>query len=120
MLDSRIRAAVESLYKGLCTVYVQKEVTDPITHITSFAEEAAMENIPCRLSFSTIYSAQEGVADGLKQVTKLFIAPEIRIPAGSKIVVTQENVTTAYVRSGEPAYYESHQEIVLNLFERYA
>ena len=42
------------------------------------------------------------------------------MPAGSKIVVTQEGRTAAYARSGEPAVYSSHQEIVLVPFEEYA
>ena len=50
----------------------------------------------------------------------LFIAPEVEIPSGSKITVTQNGKTTDYCRSGESAVYTSHKEIALELFEDYA
>ena len=45
---------------------------------------------------------------------------ELDIPAGSKIVVTQEGRTNEYQKSGEPAVYSFHQEVMLVPFERYA
>ena len=52
--------------------------------------------------------------------TKLFISPEVEIKPGSKIVVTQNGVTTEFSNSGKPAIYTNHQEIMLKLFEDYA
>ena len=52
-----------------------------------------------------------------QQVIKLFLAPEYDIPRGSKIVVEQNGRTNEYVRSGKPAIYETHQEIILEEFE---
>lgn len=115
----RARKAVESLYTDTCTVYIKAEVTDPNTHITSFEETAVLES-KCRLSFSTLSATKEGNADTVKQVTKLFIAPEIEIPPGSKIEVTRQGKAVSYKQSGQPAIYPTHQEIVLELFERYA
>ena len=54
------------------------------------------------------------------QTIKLFIAPEIDIKPGSKIDVTHLGVTTSYKRSGNPAVYHTHQEIMLELWENYA
>jgi hypothetical protein len=53
-------------------------------------------------------------------VTKLFLAPEIVVKPGSKLKVTQAGRTECYVRSGEPAVYGSHQEIVLELWKEKA
>lgn len=54
------------------------------------------------------------------QIIKLFMSPEIEIKPGAKITVTQAGVTETYECSGTPAVYETHQEIILKLAERYA
>ena len=55
------------------------------------------------------------------QITKLFIAPDITITPRSNIEVTNAfGEVTVYKSSGEPAKYQTHQEIVLELVERYA
>ena len=50
------------------------------------------------------------------QTLKLFTYPEITIPAGSKITVTQNGVVTECKHSGKPAMYNSHQEIPVELW----
>lgn len=120
MVSAR-RKAVELLYKGLCTVKVWKEVTDPITHVTKHEEVPLFTDQKCKLSYEKQTStAPTGGPAVIAQTTKLFIAPELDIPAGSKIVVTQHGKTAEYARSGEPAVYMDHQEIQLEAFERYA
>lgn len=115
------RKAVESKYDGLCTVYEYKKVKDKTTKLTEEKEVAVLENQPCRVSFvSSRAATSQQNAVQQQQKIKLFIAPDIVIKAGSKIVVTQNGVTTAYSNSGVPAVYSSHQEIMLELFERWA
>lgn len=111
-----VRAALESLYKGRCDIVSQKEVFDPITKQTSFEDVKVVTGQPCRLSFKTITMAQEGSgATRLSQVIKVFIAPDIEVKAGSRLVITQNGKTAEYKASGEPALYGSHQEIILEL-----
>jgi hypothetical protein len=45
------------------------------------------------------------------------IAPEIHVKPGSKLTITQNGVTTEYKNSGEPALFDTHQEIILELFK---
>lgn len=59
------------------------------------------------------------IPQGLENVL-LFIAPEVTISPGSKIVITHEGRTGEYSQSGIPAVYPTHQEIVLTVFERWA
>lgn len=116
------RATIEKLYEDVCTVFILEDYKDPITKITKKQERALFENQPCRLSFKNLSTTvkTEGPAE-VVQVTKLFIAPELEIPAGSKIVVTQKSGrATEFSYSGVPAVYPSHQEIILKLFEEYA
>ena len=63
---------------------------------------------------------QTDTAAQLVQTIKIFLAPEIRVQAGSKLTVTQNGVTTEYKSSGEPALYQTHQEIMLELFKGWA
>lgn len=84
-------------------------------------EVVALEGQPCRISFSKISQVvQNEVAASTTQGIKLFLSPDVIIQPGSKITVTQNGVTTDYISSGVPAVYATHQEIMLELFERWA
>ena len=80
-----------------------------------------LEGQPCRLSFKQSNPAQQTEsAASIAQVIKLFLAPEATVRPGSKVTVSQDGVTADYKCSGVPAVYSTHQEIVLELFERWA
>ena len=111
------RKAIESTYEGVCDVVEYGDILDEQTKITSQGEIVVLEGQPCKLSFETISAAsQSDTVASVSQRTKLFISPEITVKSGSKIVVTQNGITTEYSASGEPAIYFSHQEIMLELF----
>lgn len=117
----KVRKALESLYVGNCTVTEHQKVKKE-NKSTGFQDAVVLENQPCRLSFKTINSTvqNDNAASSVVQVTVLFIAPEVKIAPGSKITVTQNGVTTDYKQSGEPAIYDTHQEIVLDLFREWS
>ena len=116
-----VRQAIERLYKGLCSVRVKVSSVNKETGETVFTEKVVLTEQPCRLSFSSRNSsAKDDGYNTVSQSVVLFIAPEIEIPSGSRITVTQNGKTTDYCRSGESAVYTSHQEIALELFEDYA
>ena len=115
------RSSVEATYRGICNIYEYQTVKNPETKISSQEPVLVNENIPCKLSFENLSVA--GTGEGAAQrsiVAKLFIAPEVEIKAGSKLVITQDEITKEYAKSGEPGIFPSHQEIMLNLFERWA
>lgn len=115
------RQAIESLYSGICSVYEYQKITDKVTKLVKHAETCTLSDQPCRLSFEkNAVAAQEGAPAAVKQTVKLFLAPEVKIKAGSKICVTQAGVTTDYTCSSPSAVYSTHQEIFLELFERWA
>lgn len=115
-----VRAAIESLYDGKCTVTVQQEYTKD-NGSTGFRDVVVLEDEPCRLSFSNTSSTNEGeVAASVSQVTELFIGPEADIPPGSKITVTQNGETVDYAKSGVESKYETHQQIILTLQKRWS
>ena len=120
MYMDAVRKAIESMYKDTCTIYEQKEIIDHITHASKFEEVPVHINQKCRLSFSSITITGNEEAASKAQTVKLFVAPELEVKAGSKISITHHGKTTDYKRSGEPAVYTNHQEIMLDLFDRYA
>lgn len=110
------RAAVEQTYEGVCTIIEYRDVIDAKTKLSGTKEVAVIEDEPCKLSFEKLDAAvQTGTAAKISQGIKLFIAPEISVNSGSKIVVTQNGRTEEYAASGKPALYCTHQEIVLKL-----
>lgn len=115
---ARSRAAIKMLYEHTCTIVEHKNVKNSVTKVTKPQEVIVLENQPCKLSFSNIRpSEQTESANSINQVVKLFIAPEIVIKEGSKIIINHNGRVSEYKNSGVPAIYSSHQEIVLELFK---
>lgn len=115
------RKAIEATYFGTLTVTVHQTVKDEKTKLTKSVDVVVLQDEPCRLSFEKMQTAvQSESAATIVQVAKIFVSPDISIKAGSKLTVTQDNVTTDYTRSGESAIYPTHQEIMLELFKEYA
>lgn len=116
----KARKAIESLYDGKCTITEHQKVKKE-NGSTGFQDVVVLEDEPCRLSFKTINSTNQGdTASAVVQVTKVFLAPEVKVNPGSKLTITQNDVTTDYQSSGKPAHYTTHQEIVLELFAGWA
>lgn len=117
------RKALERLWKDRCTVYHRVKVTDPKTKLTDFDEKPLLQDQPCKLSFETLNSTDGDHVAMVAQSVKLFISPDVEIPAGCKIVVIRFNDlerTFTYSRSGEPGIFTNHQEIMLEPFKGYA
>lgn len=109
------REAIQSMWTGICNIFWFKNSKNKYGTVVSEVKEL-YKNIPCRLSFKNISQTEqtESVAK-TSQVVKLFIAPEVYVPPGSIIEVTQNGVTRKYKHSGISAVYTNHQEIVLDV-----
>lgn len=111
------RKAIESTYDGVAVVEEYQQVKDEVTKLTNGKPVVVLENQPCRLSFERLQIVnQTESAAAVTQTTKLFISPDVVIKPGSKITVTQAGKIAEYTYSGVPAVYDTHQEIVLDLF----
>ena len=117
----KARKAIESLYTGTCTVTEHQKVTKA-NKSTGFKDVVVLDEQPCRLSFKNITdnNQEDNAASAVIQVTVLFISPDVTIKPGTKITVTQNGATTDYQQSGKPAMYDTHQEIVLDLFREWS
>ena len=116
------RKILEREYKGTCVIYEYGKEKDKISKLNRMAEKVVSgeQPLPCKLSFSNSPAAEgNGAAVTRQQSVKLFLSPDITVKPGSKIVVTQNDIIQAYKNSGTPAVYATHQEITLELFERW-
>lgn len=117
-----LKDIIEKLYFDKCSVYEYEEKTDSVTHQTVGCENMIFENLPCRLSYnkSSAENNDECGVGTVSQSAELIISTDYDIKAGSKIVVTkQTGQTVSYKTNGVPSYYPSHQQITLELFERW-
>lgn len=114
------REAIESLYRGRCSIVEQQEVINP-NGSTGFEDVVVLKDQPCRLSIKMIQVATNSdTATTISKEVKLILAPEIVIKPGSRITVTQNGQTAEYKSSGIPAVRSNHQEVVLKSIERWA
>ena len=116
MIWDGARRGIETLYEDTCTVISFASVRGE-DGISRPEEKILYEALPCRLSFSSLPAASEGMPPGQSQSVKLFLAPEAEIPPGCRIDVTRMGRTVQYKSSGPPARYPTHQEISLSLYE---
>lgn len=117
----RYQDVLRRLWVGRCTIFVLDQEVNKSNGQTETIECPLASGEPCRLSFQSGQAAQtvQGAAQ-IGQSVKLFLSSGVEVPPGSKIVVTQNGAETAYIQSGEPARYSTHQEIPLELFRGWA
>lgn len=115
------KKAIQSLWDGRATITVREGVLDERTGRTEPVERVTASELPCRVSFATVKSTEpDEEAARVAQTVTLYIDPDLVIPEGAKITVTQNQVTTDYERSGKAAVYTDHQEVPLELWEGWA
>ena len=115
------RKAIEATYDGTCRIYGMQSVKDPVTKVTRQEEALVQDGIACHLSYSsTAPAAGSDTVTGVAPTITLFLAPELVVPPGCRIEVTQQGRTESYAQSGKAAVYSSHQEILLEIWKEYA
>lgn len=109
---SLARRAVEKMYDATMDVIILENDTDAVVTENVPAPEPKYSNKKCRVSQKTIGSTDAGM---IAYETKLFCSPELNLPAGSRVIVTDiHGNKDTYVRSGDPFdSYITHQEITL-------
>lgn len=121
----RYKKIAESFFDRVCNVYEYREVLED-----GFSRRELVltqENIPCRRGYSTggntnYVKTAETTQDNeqIKQLVKLFVASDVKIKPGSKIVVMSGDDKEYYEYSGYELYYDTHCEILLKSVERWA
>ena len=115
------RVQIEKMYESTCSVWQFSRVYDKATHSTKMKKIALFENIPCHISYGISGAAkQTDTIAVIGQNVTLYLPPEYAVPAGSEITIDTRGRITKYESSGEPAVYQSHQEISLTLDDKEA
>ena len=118
---ARARVQIEKMYESTCSVWQFSRVYDKATHSTKMKKVALFENIPCHVSYGISGAAkQTDTIAVIGQNITLYLPPEYAVPAGCEIIIEGQGRTTRYESSGEPAVYQSHQEISLILDDKEA
>lgn len=116
-----IKNDIEKLFTGKMNVYEFTPFINKKTGITEFKEKLVYKDVPCRLSYKSLNPAVQGKsASFIRQEIRLITVSDKPIKSGSKIEVTQCGQTKVYQKSGESAFYNTHQEIILSLFDDFA
>ena len=116
--------ALRRFWTDRCDIYVKDGAADGQTGRTVFSEQKLHGDIPCklsyRLSFETVGAVRDvGDVTAAGQAVKLFLAPDILIPPGSRVVVKRGGQEMAFWRSGAPAVFDRHQEVRVERQERW-
>ena len=115
------RVQIEKMYESTCSVWQFSRVYDKATHSTKMKKVALFENVPCHVSYGISGAAkQTDTIAVIGQNITLYLPPEYAVPAGCEIIIEGQGRTTKYESSGEPAVYQSHQEISLTLDDKEA
>lgn len=117
----KVRAVIEKAYDGVCSIVEYRDVEDRESGFTRKEEVEVVHGQPCKLSFELNYpSEQTDTVSEISQRAKLFIAPEIAVKNGSKIIVEQYGKKAEYCCCGETAVYPTHREIRVSPFVKWA
>ena len=104
------RRVLERTYDGLMTVTAKTKGKE--NGETVFADTILYENLACALSLSETPATGRTEDTGpIRYTATIFCAPELSIPPGCRIEVTQYGVRTVFAYSGERAMYPTHQQI---------
>ena len=89
----RARKAMERFYDGTCTI-TERQPYKRQNGSTGFRTVDVVTDQPCRLSYSSNFSADKGErASGKEQVIRVFMAPEVEVSTGSRITIIQNGRT---------------------------
>ena len=115
----KFRKAIDKMYDSICTITTFVEYEKP-NGVTAFKENVLVENEPCHVSQTSITKAVSN--DGVQEIEKiinLYLRPELKIPAGCRILVKYNGITLEYKSSGIPSYYDAFQKIQLDFVSRW-
>lgn len=115
-----VQRELERLFEDRCTVYGKEINTrDPETYETIVREEVIHEDIACRLSFDSEKHDNSPMHTTGTQTATLFVAPDIEILEGSRVVITKmTGAVIEMANSDAPPIYGSHRQYKLTKIDR--
>lgn len=111
-----IRRILETTYQGKMTVY-RRSFQEKDGRLLQ-KDLVLLENQPCALSWGGGMrkrgnAIEQDALPEIRDEARIFASPDLEIPPGCRIVVTQYGVTRDFISCGESVVYPTHQEIVV-------
>ena len=105
------RKAIEMTYEDKCDII--RNVEKKAGFITRAEEQTVYSAVPCALSTGNSTTRQTETVNNIEYEAKVFMAPEVEVKAGDKILINRLGVKELRLESiGEPAVYKTHQEVM--------
>lgn len=119
----KVKKAIAPFYTDKCTVYEKRAVN--VNGRTRFEQIVKYENIPCRISSKAYLFGENAASESnnmlkLSKKTRLFLPTEYTIDPGSIIEVTTRGHKKAFAKSGDMSFYDTHNEVMVELLKNYA
>ena len=111
-----LRQILEATYEGRMTAY--RRIFQEKEGRTVQEEVLLSKNVPCALSWGGGMqkrgrTVEQEKLPHIRNEARVFLSPEIELPAGCRVIVSQHGATREFVSSGEGIVYPTHQEILL-------
>jgi hypothetical protein len=110
-MDLRMKKALELLYQHKVDILVKKPVKEG--SITKQKLVPLYSDIACRVSLKGQKATERGVTASVEYDGRLYLSPDLDVPKGAEITVTDVNGRVTEYIGSRPFGYSSHQEIYL-------
>jgi len=106
---------VEKFWLGICDVFVEEASENPENKRMETAWILKYSDVKCKRVYkNSPIAVMDNLRNEANQTIELLLSKEYEVPAGSKIVYTEDGVTTEFRRTGKVQIYPSvHQQIYL-------
>lgn len=111
---------MKKLWNAECSVSVLIPKINEITGRCEYEEELIYEDIVCNLINKSTSNLGEESPTTTKATAVLLTEKDINIPIGSKISVKIDGEITDYAYAGFMKNYDSHREIPVAIFHKWA
>ena len=58
-------------------------------------------------------AVEQELVPRIRDEARVFLPPDVELPAGCRVVISQHGATREFISSGEGVVYPTHQEVVL-------
>lgn len=119
----KVKRAISSFYTDRCTVYEKRAVN--VNGRTRFEKTVKYADVPCRISSKAYLFGESAASESknllkLSKKTRVFLPTEYTIAPGSIIEVTTKGHRKAFAKSGDMSFYDTHNEVMVELLKNYA
>lgn len=115
-MNNRMKQALTTLYQHKADISAKKPVKEG--SVTKQKMVPLYSNISCRVSLKGLKATERGVTASVEYDGRLYLSPDLDVPKGAEITVTDVNGRVTEYIGSRSFGYSSHQEIYLKYRDR--